>query len=272
MPKISATTIGLNKNENILAKTLERIASGRRINRAADDAAGMVIGDLLGSQARGVGAALRNASDAISITSIAEGALSQAADIVGNIRVLAIQANSAAQGAESRRALQAEVQRSVAALQSLTESTTYNGQPLLTGAYSDKAFQVGPAAGDTVTVSIPDMTPGALGNENGTLASIDLTTAEGAEAAVGIADAALAAIDQTRTNLGAQQNGLAATIGTLSTTEVNLAAARSQVTEVDMAEEAMTLARMKVLERARLFAATQAGNVDQTRVMNLLQG
>ncbi len=272
MPRITPATIGLDKNSDILAKTLERIASGRRINRAADDASGMVIGDLLASQARGVGAALRNASDAVSIAAVAEGALSQAATIVGRIQELAIQANSAAQSPQSRQALQAEARQSVEALRSLARSTSYNGQPLLTGSFSDKTFQVGAAAGETVTLSVPDLTPESLGSDAGSLATIDLSTAEGATAALDIASAALNAIDQARADLGARQNGLQATMGALSTASVNLVAAQSQVTEVDMAEEAMTLAQMKVLQRTRAFAASQAAGIDQARVQQLLQG
>ena len=272
MPKITPTTIGLDKSNDILGRTLERIASGRRINRAADDAAGMVIGDLLGSQARGVGAALRNASDAISIAAVAEGALSQATTIVGRLQELAIQANSAAQSPESRQALQAEAQRSVEALRSLAQSTRYNGQPLLTGSFTDQAFQVGTTPGETVNLSIPSMTPESLGSESTTLAAVDLTSPEGAAAALEAANAAMSAIDQARADLGAKQNSLQSTIGALSTASVNLAAAQSQVTEVDMAEEAMTLAQMKVLQRSRIFAATQAADIDQSRMQRLLQG
>ncbi|MEW6427859.1 MAG: flagellin [Thermodesulfobacteriota bacterium] len=259
-------------NRPTLTELIEKIASGKRINRAADDGAGLRIASLLDSQVRGMGQAMRNASDAISIAQIGEGALGEAGELIGRIRTLAIQSASAANSPESRQALQAEAGRSLAALDRIGATTTYNGQRLLGGTFTGKTFQTGTAPEDQTALSLPALSSSTLGNENGRLADIDLSTAEGAQAAVAIADASLATVSGARAGLGSTINGLRAAISNLTTTSINVEAARSQVEDVDIAEQSLLLANAKVLQQAGVFAATQTGRINKENIMRLLQG
>lgn len=264
----------INQTSQKVADSLERISSGRKINRAADNSAGLVIADSLASQARGFGQAIRNASDAISITQVAEGALGQSTEIVQNIRNLAIQAANDSQSLNGRRALQAEIDRSLATLNDIAQTTTYNGQRLLNGAFTNKAFQVGATGGETVTISIPSAEASQLGGgaAQGSIAGINVLTQEGAQAAIGLADEALNQLNASRAGLGANQNQLAASISNLEVGQLNALSAESEMRDVDLAEESMNLTQANLLLKAQSFASTQSFNVNKKNLMSLLQG
>lgn len=262
----------LNKTGNSLLASLEKIASGQRINKAADDASGLAIADSLGSQSRGFGISIRNANDAVAIAQVADGALGQASDLISSIRVQALQAANASQSPASRQALQADIQKSLEQLGNLAQNTTYNGQQLLAGGFTDKSFQVGPAANETISLSLGSIQPNQLGDQQqGTLAEINVLTPEGAQAALGIADAAQAQIDAMRGEVGSRQNQLTSTISNLATSRINTLAAESTVRDLDLAEESTNFATMEALTKAQIFAATQA-NSSKKNVINLLQG
>ena len=258
----------LNKSRQSLADSLQRLATGRSINKASDNSAGLIVADLLASQASGVGQSIRNASDALAITQVADGALSTGSEIVGRIRTLSLQAAQDGQSVESRKAIQAEIDSSLKALDDIAQTTSYNGQKLLTGTFTDKSFVVGGQSGENVTISIS----GATSEQLGGLADINVLSQQGAEQAIAAADQALQQIDSNRANLGATSNGLQATINNLSATKINLEAAQSQIAETDFAEESMILAKMKVLTKAQSFALTQTGQINKNNLINLLQG
>lgn len=264
----------LGSGQKSLASSLEKIASGKRLNRAADDGAGLVLANSLLSQGRGLGQALRNANDVMAMTQIAEGALGQASTLVQAIRTKALQAANASQSAESRQALQNEIDSSLRELDSLAQNTTYNGQPLLNGAIAGKTFQVGASAGETITLTVGSIEAGKLGGSpaGGMLSGINVLSEEGAEAAMGIADEALAQINASRGEIGSTRNQLASMLSTLATTESNTLSAASTIADVDLAAEVMTFARMKLLTEARTFAQAQAQNVNKQSVLGLLQG
>lgn len=275
--KINTTTMGgfstyqLQKNQQELSKTFERLSTGRRINQASDDASGMAIADQLGSQADSLAQSVRNASDAISIVQVADGALGKASELVQDIRVKAIQAAGPAQSTESRQAIQADIDASLEALNQIADTTSFNGQKLLSGNFSNKEFQIGAASGETLGLTLGSIRPDQIfGEDLGTLADIDVTREAGAQSAVAMADEALAYISRQRSEVGASQNQLESTISNLSTTRVNLLSSESGIRDLDLAEASMNLNRLKILARARGFAQTQAAETNK-KIIDILE-
>ena len=261
----------LQKSQNNILLSLAKLSAGQRITKAADDASGLTIADSLNSQARGFGQAIRNASDATSIVQIADGALSQATDLVTQIRQKALQAANASQSPESRQALQTDINKSLAQLKDITQNTSYNGQKLLSGAFSNKSFQIGNNPGESLNISIDSLTPDQLGSPtSGRLSDINVLTDEGAQAAIGTTDQALQQIDSARGKLGSQQNQLTSSISNLATSQVNTLSSESTIRDLDFAKESMNLSQMNTLNKIRVFAAAQA-NASQKNVMNLIQ-
>jgi len=258
----------LKKSNQALNDSIERLSTGKAINKAADDSAGLIVSDILASQARGLGQSIRNANDAMAITQVADGALSGGAEIVGRIRTLALQAAQDGQSADSRRAIQTEINSSLQALDNIAQTTSFNGQKLLDGSFTGKSFQIGGESGETVNISIS----GAGSQQLGDLAGINVQSQEGAEQAIAAADQALALIDGNRANLGSISNQLSSTVNNLSTTQVNVQSAQSSIADVDFAEEAMILANMKILNKAQVFAAVQTGKMNEKNMISLLQG
>ncbi len=262
----------LQEGQQSLQASLEKIASGRRINKAADDASGMAIADALASQARGMGQAIRNANDAVSMAQVADGALENSSQIIQVIREKALQAANDGQTYESRQAIQTDIDKMLTQLDNIAQTTTYNGQRLLTGDFTDKTFQVGANAGETVSLSIASGASNQLGsNETGRLSEINVTTGEGAQAAITIADQALSDLNANRSRIGSAQNQLTSTIQNLSSSQINLYASESSIRDTDLAEESMVLSRLKLLNRARSYALAQA-NAKGENVLGLIKG
>lgn len=258
------STYSLQKNQQELSRSLNRLSTGKQINAASDDAAGMAIANKLSSQARGMGQAIRNANDAISISQVAEGALGQASDLVLNIREKAIQASSAAQTPATRNAIQAEIAQSLHVLKGIASQTRFNGQPLLSGTFTNQQFQIGPESGQTVDISIGSVDPSQMTDEGGqSLSEIDVTTVEGAQSAIRAADNALAYISDQRSRIGANVSRLESAINNLSASKINTLASESQIRDLDYAEESINLNRMKLLARAGAFARAQSENVSR---------
>lgn len=269
----SWTNIQLQKSNQSLASVLEKLSSGKRINRAADDASGMHIADMLGSQARGLGQALRNASDAVSMAQIADGALQESSNFIQTIRTNAIKAAQDGQTTESRKAIQADIDEALGSLNQIAQNTSFNGQKLLSSNFTDKSFQVGAYPGETVTASFDSAEAAKLGDPaNGQLSDINVLTQEGAQKAIQIADEALSQLNRNRSNIGSLQNQLESAIGNIATTRINVLSAQSAIQDVDVAEESMVLSNMKVLNKARVFASAQANKMNKENVFNLLQG
>ena len=237
------------KANGAMTHSLERIATGKRINRASDDAASMTIADSLRSRALAAGQEIRNSGDNISIAQTADGALGQMSKIIQDIRIKTIEAANTTNSPDSRTAIQSEINGALDALKGILDTTSYNGQTLLDGTF------------DTVGLSIGSVAPSKLGsNDSGFLTDIDVTTLEGAQKAVDSLDQALDQVNQVRSDLGASQNQSASNISTLSTTRVNLMAAQSQLRDTDLAEESIILNQMKLLEKAGTYALAQANS------------
>jgi flagellin len=262
--KINTNSIGafssfqLQKGHQALSESLERLSTGKKINKAADNAAGMVIANTLSSQARGYGQAIQNASDAISINQVADGALGQASDRIQDIRIKALQAANASQSPASRQAIQTDIDTSLQTIKDIAQDTSFNGQKLLSGSFSDKQFQIGTGAGETLNISLGSIDPGQITHETlGPLSDIDVSTQAGAQNAVQIADTALAYISRQRSQVGSTANQLTASISTLSNAMINTISASSEIQDLDLAEESINLNRIKLLGKTRAFAQAQ---------------
>lgn len=255
----------LKKGEEKMTASLARLSSGQRINRAADDASGMVIADSLESQLRGIGQTIRNYNDSISMVQIADSALGEATSIMQDIRVKALQAGQDGQSYSSRQALQADIDRSLTSLQDIVDTTSYNGQKLLGGSLADVHFNASSGQGETSPAqgTVP---------AGETVFDIDVTSQEGAGQALAIVDGALANTNRIRSDLGSYQNQLASAIENLQVTQVNVASAQSLVRDVDFAEEIMVFNKSKVLNEARIFALNQTGRMNRENILALLQG
>ncbi|MBA3011424.1 MAG: flagellin [Proteobacteria bacterium] len=261
----------LLKGHRALLESLERLSTGKKVNKASDDASGMAIANAFESQAMGYGQAIRNSNDAISITQVADGALEKASNIVQDIRAKAIQAASAAQSPESRLAIQADIGKSLQSMKDIARNTTFNGQTLLSGNFIDKQFQVGTEAGDTLTISLGSIDPGQVAHETlGSLSDIEVSTEEGAQDAIQLADAAMETLGQQRSKVGSIANQLSSSINTLSNAMINTISAASGIEDLDFAEESMNLNKIKLLGKTQAFAQAQA-NASAKNVINLFE-
>lgn len=268
----SFTVNQLRDIQKSFTESLEKIATGHRINKAADDASGMVIADNLGIQARSLGQAIANANDAISMSQIADGALEESAGIINTIRTKAVQASNGSQSMESRQALQNDIRKLVEQLDTIAQNTSYNNQKLLSGDFVNQSFQVGANTGELITLSIGSAESSQLGDQElGRLSDINVLTVEGAQSAIQITDAALKEVNSIRSEIGSTQNQLSSTISNLSTTHINVLSAESTIRDVDLAEESMNLSRLKRVSQARAYAAVKS-NEQSNSILKLLQG
>ena len=268
-----SATNNLRKTDASFTNSLNKISTGRRINSAADDPAGMVLSNSLTSQSRGIGQSIRNANDSISMLQVADGALNESVNILQQIREKSIQAASDMQSPDSRQAIQADINKMLESLRGISDTTSYNGQQLLSGNFSEKQTQVGAESGETIEMSIGSASPDQLGQVDGqTLSDINVLSQDGAQQAVNLVDAALGDLNAVRSSIGSTQNQFTSAVNNLTATKVNIDAAESQIGDLDFAEESMTLARMKILTQAQVFAQTQAGKVNAAQIQSLLQG
>lgn len=246
-----------------MGKSLEKLSSGLRINRAADDAAGLAISEKMRSQIRSLNQAIRNAQDGISLIQTAEGALNEMHAMMHRLRELAIQAINGTNTDDDRQKLQDEVDQLLSEIDRIADTTEFNTKPLLNGSFSER-FQIGPNSGQTLSVSVTAMGAGALG-----LSGISISTASNAADALGRIDGALEAVSTQRAALGAIQNRLEHTINNLSVTAENLTAAESRIRDVDMAHQVMEFTRNQILIQSGTAMLAQANLLPQS-VLQLL--
>jgi flagellin len=276
----------LSNTDNQLSKSLEKLSSGFRINRAADDAAGLAISEGLRSQVGGLKVAVRNSQDGISVVQTAEGALNESHSILQRMRDLSVQANNdGGLNDDAKTAIQAEVKELSAELTRIADTTKFNGKELLKGSY-DGAFQVGANVGETINVKIAhgDGTKGFGATDLGVAAldvttegtsttdanGVTTTTPSGAEAAITAIDAAIKTVSSARADMGAKQNRFEHTINNLSVTVENLSASESRIRDADMAQEMMTFTRNQILSQAGTSMLAQANQGSQG-VLSLLR-
>ena len=264
----------LTVSEGQQGKSLEKLSSGFRINRAADDAAGLSISEGLRSQVGGLKVASRNAQDGVSVVQTAEGALTEVHSMLQRMRDLAVQANNSgsnggvtADGAsESVKAANAEVQQLKDAIDDIAGTTQFNGKQLLDGSASPLTFQVGANKGEKLDVELQAVDTATLA-----IGDVDFTTsATAAEDAIELIDTAIKTVSEFRGDLGAAQNRLEHTISNLSVTAENLSASESRIRDADMAQEMLGFTRSQILSQAGTAMLAQANQSSQG-VLSLLR-
>jgi flagellin len=279
----------LSITDGQMSKSLEKLSSGFRINRAADDAAGLSISEGLRSQIGGLKVAVRNAQDGISVVQTAEGALTETTSILQRMRDLAVQsANGGAQDTTAQAAADTEFTQLKSELDRIAGTTKFGSQSLLAGTYNG-TFQVGSgtAAQDTIGVDLTGGTlttmmagvtlnnaaaaPTALDSAGLGLAAIDLKSTANASAAIDQVDAAIGGVSAVRSNLGAFQNRFEHTINNLNVAVENLSASESRIRDTDMAQEMVQFTRNQILSQAGTAMLAQANQAPQS-VMQLLRG
>ncbi|MBL4637209.1 MAG: flagellin FliC [Kofleriaceae bacterium] len=258
----------LSKTQNNLSDSIGRLSSGLRINRAADDAAGLGISENLKADIRSITQAKRNANDAISLTQVAEGAMNELQGMVVRMRELAMQSANGTLGPTERGYIQTEFVQLQAEVNRISATTEFNGQLLMDGSASaGLTMQVGihNSANDRLAMSITRLTTSTIGDSGVTggmnIASVSLSTAAGAQAALDVFDTAIEQLSNSRSNLGALQNRIQITITNLSVAHENLSAANSRIRDVDVAEESGTLTKNQILSQAGIAILGQANQL-----------
>jgi flagellin len=258
-----------------LNSAMERLSTGKRINYARDDAAGQAIAVRLTAEIQGLAAASRNAADAQSLVDTADGALQETQTILLRMRELAVQSSNGTLGAADRAALQTEAASLEEEISRIANTTTWAGKNLLDGSFSGdtsvntRTFQIGTMSGQTIELSIPEMT--ATSATIGYSVAHSIGSFTGAQSAIGSLDAALSGVAQIRGKLGGISNRLDSTISNLDQVRVNLSASRGRIEDADFAAETGNLAKNQILQQAATAMIAQA-NASKNTVLNLLRG
>jgi flagellin len=260
----------LTINNTAGSKSLEKLSSGYRINRAGDDAAGLAISEKMRGQIRGLNQAERNAQDAISLIQTAEGALNETHSILQRMRELAVQSASDTNTDDDRKELQKEISQLLEEIDRISTDTEFNTMKLLNGSYETTAltFQVGANSGQIVDINLNDMS--ATTGLHLSTTNVNLETRTGASTAIEEIDKAIINVSSERAKLGAMQNRLEHTINNLGTTSENLTASESRIRDVDMAKEMMEFTKNSILQQAATAMLAQANSQPQG-VLQLLQ-
>ncbi|MGY2002212.1 flagellin N-terminal helical domain-containing protein [Blastococcus sp. SYSU DS1024] len=274
--RINQNIAALNAHRNLsitdsqMSKSLEKLSSGFRINRAADDAAGLAISEGLRSQVGGLKVAVRNSQDGVSVVQTAEGALTEVHSILQRVRDLTVQAgNSGVVDEKARGYIAKEVTELAGALTDIANRTDFNGTKLLNGSASSLSFQTGANGGETMTVELSDVRDVATAvagvatnmSASGTYsATTDLTTL----------DTQIKDVSEFRATLGAKQNRFESTINSLNVSIENLSASESRVRDADMAQEMVGFTRAQILSQAGTAMLAQANQASQG-VLSLLR-
>ncbi|WP_028723355.1 flagellin [Pantoea ananatis] len=289
------TQNNLTKSQSSLGTAIERLSSGLRINSAKDDAAGQAIANRFSSNINGLTVAARNANDGISLSQTAEGALTEVNNNLQRVRDLTVQAQNSSNSASDIDSIQAEVNQRMEEINRVTKQTDFNGIKVLnTGSGSSTYnFQVGAKDGETIGITISASNGFNLFNTTGATASTTgqtingnarTTSAEGFDVLSGTVnatggtdgspladvDAAIKAVDNQRSLLGASQNRFESTISNLNNTVTNLTAARSRIQDADYATEVSNMSRAQILQQAGSSVLAQANQVPQT-MLSLLR-
>jgi flagellin len=254
----------LTVNNRSMSKAMEQLSTGKRINTAADDAAGLAIANKMTSQVRGLNQAIRNANDAISMIQTAEGATNEVTAMLQRMRELAVQSVNGTNTTADRTALQAEFAELQSEIVRISDNTEWNGTKIMDGTTTAVAYQVGANSGQTITVTFKDMD--AITGVSTALTTISVATST----AISQLDTALAAIDSFRSDLGAKINRLTYAADNLNNVSTNTSASRSRILDTDYAKATTDLARTQIIQQAATAMLAQA-NQQPSSVLSLLQ-
>ena len=252
---------------NALSKSTEKLSSGYKINRAADDAAGLSISEKMRSQIRGLDKASSNAEDGISLIQVAEGALNESHSILQRMNELATQAANDTNTTSDREAIQSEISQLTSELDRIYSTTQFNTMNLLDGNFTGKSLQVGALSGQIISLSINSMKASAIGIK---ASSISVSSNSAAGKSMSLIQLAINTVSQESSKLGAIQNRLEHTINNLDTTSENTSAAESRIRDTDMATEMVEYSKNNILSQAGQSMLSQANQQTQG-VLSLLQ-
>ncbi|MBX5446034.1 flagellin [Sphaerobacter sp.] len=292
--RINTNTAALNAQRNLgmsalsMQKAIERLSSGLRINRAADDAAGLSISEKMRVEIRGLRQAVRNAQDGISLVQTAEGALNEVHGILQRMNELALQGANGTLATDDQKAIEAEMQQLVEEINRIANTTDFNGIKLFNGGGAGVTVELqigaGTSAAERLSITVQGISATDIGNAGGTgPASLDAAvTALGAAitGGTGVAQAfrdvvdsvaqAVKDVSDIRSGLGAYQNRLEHTINNLNVAVENLSASESRIRDADMAEEVVAMTRAQILQQAGTAVLAQANQAPQM-VLSLLR-
>jgi flagellin len=248
---------------------MEQLSTGKRINGAADDAAGLAIANRMTSQVKALNQGVRNANDAISMMQTAEGATKEITNMLQRMRELSVQAANDTYGTTDRTAISTEIGQLQSEVTRIASNTQWNGMNILnsTTAYSAVTFQVG-SEGDatsSITMAFSAMSSGAL-----TVAALTVSSNTFAQAAIELIDTAITTVDTFRSTLGAKINRMTSAADNLANVSMNTSASRSQIEDTDYAQATTELARTQIIQQASTAMLAQANQQPQA-VLSLLK-
>jgi len=268
----------LGVTQGDVAKSIERLSSGQRINRAGDDASGLAVSEKLRSQVRGLNQAEKNVQNGVSFIQTTEGYLQETQDILHRLRELSVQSSNGIYTDEDRMQIQVEVSQLVDEINRIASHAQFNGMNILTGAFARNSsinrvmqFQVGANMDQNETVFIGTMTAQALGLQGaqGESSMINIATTDDANSAIGSLDSALKQVSKQRADLGAYQNRFEMAAKGISVAAENLQASESRIRDADMASEMVSFTKNQILSQAGNAMLAQA-NARSQNVMQLL--
>jgi flagellin len=270
--RINNNVMAFNASRNLgtsqasLGKSLEKLSSGYRINRAGDDAAGLVISQKLRAEISGLQQATRNAQDGISLVQTAEGALGEVHNMLNRMRDLAVQAANDTNDTSARTALSSEINALRDEIGRIGSDTTFSGASVFTATALN--FQVGSeGTGGQISATVGALTAANVGGAD--LSSLDVSAAAAARTTIETLDTAIDGISSSRGTLGAVQNRFESTIRNLQVTTENLSASESRIRDTDMASEMMNFTKNQILQQAGTAMLGQANAIPQS-VLRLL--
>jgi flagellin len=253
--------------------SMARLSSGKRINSASDDAAGVAISSRLSAEIRGTDQAIRNSLDGQALIDTAEGAHKEIENILQRMREVTIQAANDTNNTQDRANLQAEIESMTTEIDRIAGTTTWAGADLMDDATTTFSFQVGAATGtqNQIAVTIKTMNATGLAVGDGTDSEIDVSSGANANTGTGLIDAAIEKVNIQRSELGAVSNRLNHTVNNLTNISSNLSAAKGGIEDADFALETTNLAKNQILQQASTAMLAQA-NASKQNVLSLLQG
>ena len=266
------TQNNLNKSQSSLGTAIERLSSGLRINSSKDDAAGQAIANRMTSQVKGMTQAARNANDGISLVQTAEGNLNEINTNLQRIRELSVQAANDTNGSTDLKSINTEIGQRLKEIDRIAGSANFNGKKLLNGSVTaDLKIQVGAgvATEDTIGIGSNALINATSGSLDAKL-STSISNNSDAQTVISAADAAIAKIDEARSNMGAIQNRFESTVNNLNNSISNLSAAQSRIQDADYATEVSNMSRAQILQQAGTSVLSQANQVPQA-MLSLLR-
>ena len=252
----------------MLGQAAERLSTGRRINSASDDAAGLAIAASFTSQIRGIAQGVRNANDGISLAQTAEGSLDEITNILQRSRELAVQKANGTYSAEDIANIETEQDALAAQINQIVENTEFNGINLFSTATNTVTIQAGAQTADTIDIDLPELD--VAGGDLSAVVTFGATPAAVATATLDEYDTAIGAVTTARADLGAVQNRLGSAVANLTNVSTNLTDARSRIEDTDYSAETTALAKAQILGQASTAMLAQA-NQSQQNVLSLLR-